>query len=222
MKKFFILFFMMMILPLAACGDNESDSGEAAGSEGQNTEQQSEDSSEIEDNEGGTMTQEENEVTDAQVGDTVTSEAGDVTLVSRTDDVGTFESGPINLTIEKVNGASADLTGEIADMMETEELEYIQVDMNVENTSEDTISFYASQATLTTNTGDQLEPDMLMSDHIAGEFIGEVNKSGTSFYMLENSKAEDVESVRLIYNAASNENFEDIGDEIDIEVELEK
>jgi len=61
---------------------------------------------------------------------------------------------------------------------------------------------------------------MLLSDHIDGEYIGLVKKSGTSFYILENSKAEDVESVRLIYSAPTNSDYEDIGKEIDIEVEL--
>ncbi|SFA95130.1 hypothetical protein SAMN04488072_104104 [Lentibacillus halodurans] len=222
MKKFFVLFSAMILLLLAACGNNGSDGGETAKSDGQRTEQQGEDASDTSDDEGDTITQEENEETEAQVGDTVTSEAGETTLVSRTDDVGTFESGPINLTIDKVNGASADLTGDVAEMMETEELEYIQVDMNVDNTFEDNVSFYASQATMTTDTGEQLEPDMLLSEHIDGEFIGEVSKSGTSFYILEDSQAEDVESVRLIYSAASNDDFEDIGDEIDVEVELEQ
>ncbi|MBP1969130.1 hypothetical protein J2Z83_001233 [Virgibacillus natechei] len=94
--------------------------------------------------------------------------------------------------------------------------------MEVENTREEDTIFYASQATLTTNTGEQLEPDMFFSEHIDGEFIGPVTKSGSSFYILENSKAEDIESIRLIFSGASNEDWEDIGEEIDIEIELEK
>ncbi len=206
---------------MSACGQGSSNNDAAKESDDQGTEQQNEEDSNTADD-GETMTQEENKETEAQVGDTVTSDNGEQTLVSRTDDVGTFESGPINLTIEKVNGVSANLKGDLAEIMETDQLEYIQVDMNVENTSEETVSFYASQATMTTNTGEQLEPDMLMSEHIDGEFIGQVNKSGTSFYILENSKAENVESIRLIFSAASNDNFEDIGEEIDIEVDLKK
>lgn len=114
------------------------------------------------------------------------------------------------------------VSDEYHDFFETDQLKYIQVDLQVENTSDDNITFYASQAIMTTSTGEQLEPDMLMSDHIDGEYFGEVNKSGTSIYILENSVAEDVDSIRLIFSAASDENFEDVGEEIDIEVELDK
>src|SRR5699024_5124170 len=128
----------------------------------------------------------------------------------------------IKLTVEKANGVSMGVSDEYHDFFETDQLEYIQVNLQVENTSDDNITFYASQAIMTTSTGEQLEPDMLMSDHIDGEYFGEVNKSATSIYILENSVAEDVDSIRLIFSAATDENFEDVGEEIDIEVELDK
>jgi len=100
-----------------------------------------------------------------------------------------------------------------------EKLEYIQVDMTVENTSEEHINFYASQAVMATNTGEQLEPDMLMSDHIDGEYLGEVIKSGTSFCFLENSLAEEVDSIKLFFNAPSDNDFETLGEDIEVELE---
>jgi hypothetical protein len=108
------------------------------------------------------------------------------------------------------------------DTNETEETEEEPEEMASENTSEENVSFYASQATMATSTGEQLEPDTMLSDHIDGEYIGQVNKSGTSFYILENSKAEDVESVRLIYSGPDNDDFETVGEDVDFEVTLEK
>ncbi|MBN9653240.1 hypothetical protein J0K78_03100 [Halobacillus sp. GSS1] len=221
----------LLIVALAACGGEDNTETSGSVGEEQKAEETTTDETETTDvsssdnedsDEGETMTAEENENKEAEVGDTVTSEAGEQTLVSRTDDIGEFESGPITLTIEKVNGVSGTLKGEVAEYMDMEEIEYIQVDMKVSNSSEEDVNFYASQATMTTNTGEQLEPDMMMSDHIDGEYLGQVNKEGSSFYILENSKAEDVTSVTLHYDAAHDMDFEDLGEKIKIEVELEK
>ena len=213
MKKILFLVLTIMLIGLAACGDSKEEDKEAKASS--QVDENKEDKQEPEE-----MTVEENDSKDAKVGDTVKSKAGEMKMVSRNDDVGTFKTGPIKMQIKKVNGVSGKLAGETAEMLDQKEIEYIQVDMTVENTSEENVTFYASQAVMTTNTREQLEPDMLLSDHIDGEYIGSVKKSGTSFYILENSKAEDVESVRLIYSAPTNSDYEDIGKEIDIEVEL--
>ncbi|WP_117168839.1 hypothetical protein [Paraliobacillus sediminis] len=217
MKKLLGMMAILLVFLLAACGSEDSETNTTSTDTNETEEQNKEAEEEPEE-----MSSEENESTEAKVGDTITSEAGEMTLVSRTDDVGTFETGSIIMTVEKVNGVSGVLSPEMVEYLEQEELEYIQVDMIVENTSEENITFYASQATMTTNTGEQLEPDMFLSDHIDGEFIGQVNKSGSSFYILENSKAEDVESVRLIYSAPTNDDFETVGEEVDFEVELKK
>lgn len=95
--------------------------------------------------------------------------------------------------------------------------------MNVENTSEDDVNFYASQATLITDTGEQLESDILFSEHIHGEFLGAVSKSGDSAYILKNGNAEDVQSVELRYSAATDmEAWHELGEEIVVEAELER
>lgn len=221
MKKLLFLLVGMMLF-LAACSDDSKDSSAGTSTEDEGTaEASAEEESNSEENEES-ATEENDENTESEVGDVVTNEGGESTLVSKTDNIGTFESRPIELTINKVNGVSMAVNEDYVDAFETDQLEYIQVDMEVENTSDDNVDFYASQAILTTSTGEQLEPDFLMSDHIDGEFFGNVNKSGSSYYVLENSKAEDVESVRLIFSGTSDENFETIGEDIDVEIDLNK
>lgn len=224
MKKILLVLLALILTILVACGDSteNTEGGSESTDEVKTNSESKEESAAENDDESETMTSEDNDSQEASVGDVVTSEAGEATLVSRTDDVGTFESGPIKLTIEKANGVSMAVSDDYIELFETEQLEYIQLDLHVENTSEDNITFYASQAIMTTSTGEQLESDMLMSDHIDGEYYGKVNKSGTSFFMLENSNAEEVESIRVIFSAALDENFEDVGEEIDIEIELNK
>ena len=97
------------------------------------------------------------------------------------------------LSISQVNTTYGELAGDLAAFMDTDAIHYIQIDMEVQNTSEETIAFYASQATITTNTGEQLESDMWLSDHLDGTYIGEVRKSGSQFLILENSNDEEIE-----------------------------
>ncbi|SEN98934.1 hypothetical protein SAMN04488134_10344 [Amphibacillus marinus] len=214
MKKFLLLLLALTMF-IVACGDDEGET--TAQPETNDTEETTEgtdDSEEVE--------EEPAESTGAAVGETISNEMGDFTQVSRTEDVGTFESGPIILNIEKVNGVEGTINPDYVDLMEGEEIEYIQVDMTVESTSEDPVNFYASQATITTSTGEQLEPDMFLSDHIDGEYLGQVTKSGTIFYVLENSKAEDVESIKMFFGAPNDDSFSSLGDEITIDVTLNK
>ncbi|GAK05004.1 hypothetical protein JCM19037_3465 [Geomicrobium sp. JCM 19037] len=156
-----------------------------------------------------------------EVGDTVTNENGEHTLVSLNEDIEALESSPISLEIEKVNGVSAMLEGMAADMVDDPDVEYIQVDMVVENTSDDDVTFYASQATLITDTGEQSEADMLLSDHIDGDYFGNVTKSGTSIFVLNNSMAEEMTSVQIRFSAPYNtESWDDLGEDIRVDIDL--
>ena len=40
------------------------------------------------------------------------------------------------------------------------------------------MSFYLGQATIITNTKEQLESDMLLSEHIEGDYLGQVAHEG--------------------------------------------
>lgn len=54
------------------------------------------------------------------------------------------------------------------------------VDVTAENTSDDTINFHPNQATITTNTGEQIQAEIFISDDVGGEFIGKVKKKAIS------------------------------------------
>ncbi len=82
------------------------------------------------------------------------------------------------------------------------------------------LPFFVGQATITTNTGEQIESDMLFSEHIDGEFIGAVKKSGTQFFILENSDPNEIEWVRVLISGPSDEDWEDVGEDLDFTVEF--
>ncbi|KMK77026.1 hypothetical protein [Alkalihalobacillus pseudalcaliphilus] len=210
-------------LTLAACGDGNSSTDpvetepESTETEGTGTVDSSEDDA------GEDVTEDETIDEDGwetKVGETVENEGGTFTLIARQDEVETIETGPMVLTIPQVNASSAELKGDLKAFLEADSIEYIQIDMEVENTSGDTISFYPAQATITTNTGEQLESDLWLSDHIDGDFIGQVSKEGSQFFILEKSKAEEIEWVRILINSPHDDDWNDVGEDVDITVEF--
>lgn len=157
---------------------------------------------------------------ETQVGETVENEGGIFILRSRQDDIDTVETGPVVMEIPQVNASSGELSPDLAEMMETEDLEYIQMDVEVENTSDEDITFYVNQVTVSTNTGEQLEADFWMSDYIDSEMMAGTSHSGSFFFILENSNAEDIESIRAVWSAPINEDWDELGEEVDIDIEF--
>lgn len=134
------------------------------------------------------------------------------------------EVGPFKYIIEGVQISKLTATtDEMAQMLGIEkdkEVALVAVNASAENTTTDTLSFYLGQATLTTNTKEQVESDMLLSEYIEGEFLGNVKHSGNLVYILKNSKAEDVTNLTLHIDAPHNENFENVGEEVKIDITL--
>ena len=136
----------------------------------------------------------------------------------------TGETGPFKYTIEGVQvsklTATTDEMAQMLDIEKDKEVTVVAINASAENTTEDTLSFYIGQATLTTNTKEQVESDGFLSEYINGEFLGNVKNSGTLIYVLKNSKAEDLTNLTLHIDAPHNENFENIGDEVKVEINL--
>ncbi|MBM7839044.1 hypothetical protein JOC54_002314 [Alkalihalobacillus xiaoxiensis] len=230
MKKNLLLSLgLVSVITLAACGesddnDNNSNSETPAAAEESNDEAENTDDQET-DNEDDANSDADEAASDGDwetaVGETIENEGGTFTLVARVDDIDTIESGPMTLDIPQLNVQEVSLSGEILEFLDFEPTGIIQIDMEASNTSEDDINFYPSQATITTNTGEQLESHILLSDHIDGEFLGAVNKSGSIYYLLENSDPNEIETVRILINAPHTlEDWEDVGEKIDMQVTI--
>lgn len=228
MKKFITGMSLATLLVIAACGnENEGNEDTSVNAEGNSTEENAGNNNEEANDEQANGTNDSDEAADeiaedgweTEVGETVENEGGVFTLHARADDIDTIETGPVVMEIEQLNAQSGELSGEMAEFMETDQLEMIQMDISVENTSDEDIMFYADQAEIATSTGEQLQADMWLSDHLGGDMMGNTSSSGTIFFVLENSNAEDVEHVRITWNAPNNEDFESIGEDVDITVE---
>ncbi|MEC2073595.1 hypothetical protein [Alkalihalophilus marmarensis] len=225
MKKISLLTSVILAVSfLTACGNSEEASSteetEVEQTTSEAAEQPAAESNDESEKESDQSADNENGEWETNAGDTIENEAGTFTLHARNDQVDIQESGPMTLSISQANTASGELKGEMADFLEKDQIEYIQIDMEVENSSEETISFYADQATITTSTGEQLEADIWMSDHIDGDYYGQVKKSGSVFFVLDNSNAEEIEWIRVLIDAPFNEDWEDVGEKLDFKIEF--
>lgn len=136
----------------------------------------------------------------------------------------TGETGPFKYTIEGVQvsklTATTDEMAEVLGIEKDKEVALVAINASAENTTDKTLSFYIGQATLTTNTKEQVEADGFLSEYIDGEFLGNVKNSGNLIYILKNSKAEDITNLTMHIDAPHDENFENIGDEVKIDINL--
>jgi len=135
-------------------------------------------------------------------------------------------SGPLNYTISGIQLKKIEpKTEEAAALFEAEvgdEVHGFTIKMSGENTSEEDMEFYLSQATVVTNTKEQLEPDMLLSEYIEGEYLGQVQHEGYNFYILKKSTVDELQSIEVRIDAALNSNYDTVGEDIKHTIEVNK
>ena len=168
-----------MVLSFAACGDSNTQSGGSAESSApaEQTEQQE---PTVEEQDG---MRKETYYTNK-----------DLSLSGETGPIKYAVTGVQVSNISTEDDAVASLLGVAAD----QEVGAVVVTFDVENTSTDTISWYPEQSTITTNTQEQANANMFLSDSdVGGDFIGNVKKSGQVMFILPNSDAKDLTQVSV-------------------------
>lgn len=137
----------------------------------------------------------------------------------------TGETGPFKYSIKAIQVSKLTATNnEMAEMLEIEkdkEVTLVVMDVSIENTTDATNYIYFDQATLTTNTKEQVETDWMLSDYIDGEYLGSVVHEGAIFYILKNTNADELTNIKLYVDAPHDENFETIGEEVVIDLVFE-
>ncbi|PAF13712.1 hypothetical protein CHH59_12750 [Shouchella clausii] len=225
-KNLLVTLSLVSAITLSACGSSDDTS---ASEESSDSKQETAETTEKEtDSKSGESESEDDDAKEEdsdggdwehQVGDT--NDDGTLRLLARNDTSETIETGPFTLDFPQVTVSEiVEWPEELTDVYDTEPTGVIQIDIEVSNSSEDTLRFHMDKATITTSTGEQLEPDFLSSDHLGGEFIGAVNKSGSVRYMLENSDPNEIEWVRILINGPSDENYERIGEDVDVQIDF--
>ena len=138
----------------------------------------------------------------------------------------TGEIGPMKYEIPgiqlKIIEPKDQATADLFEVAVGDEVHVFTIQFAGENTSEEDMSFYLGQATAITNTKEQLEPDMLLSEYIDGEYMGEVRHEGHNVYILKNSTVDELESIELRIQAPMDSNFETVGEEVSHTIEVNK
>jgi len=96
----------------------------------------------------------------------------------------------------------------------------IIIDLMTENTLDKDISFYPDQAIVTTDTGEQLESEIMLSGEAGGDFYGKVKKEGQAWYILNDPDAEIKKVTMIVSPPYEIDSMEDLGQEKRIEFDI--
>jgi len=136
----------------------------------------------------------------------------------------TGETGPFKYSINAVQvsklTATADDMAELLEIEKDKEVSLVVMEVSIENTTDDTNSIYFDQSVLTTNTKEQVDSNFMLSDSIGGEFLGKVVKEGSIYFVLPNTIANDLTTITLHVDAPHNDNYDNIGNDVSVELKL--
>ncbi|MBM4762749.1 hypothetical protein [Bacillus sp. B15-48] len=218
MKKLFRLLLLgLLSIALVACGSDAT----SISDDSETTEQGNKDEGESETNQTDTQENEE-VVTDEDVQEDDQLKATNTYTNKELGIEGT--SGPMEYTISgiqlkklepKTEATAALFDAEVGDVVHG-----FTIKMSGENTSEEDINFYLGQATAITNTKEQLDSDMFLSEYIDGKYLGQVRHEGYNFYILKNSTVDELESIEIRIDGPSNNNYDSVGDDIKHVIEV--
>ncbi|KPB06102.1 hypothetical protein [Bacillus sp. CHD6a] len=208
MKKVLSLFLIgLLVVVLAACTSDDKKTNEEGFAE--ETEEREDEESLI------------------PIGETAETEGGSFTYHARNNQLKPIETDSFTINVDKVSVMSGKLAGGFKEYMGQEEIEYIQFDLEIENKTSNSLNFEAYQASIVTNTGEEVAaPDSRLTTksedtaELNEKFAGGEKKQGAIFFLLEETKAEDVEWVEIQMKAPLNENNEKVGEDLNIKVKL--
>ncbi|WP_342419871.1 hypothetical protein [Paenibacillus sp. FSL H8-0168] len=97
----------------------------------------------------------------------------------------------------------------------------VGVKFKVENTTKKLYTTYPDQAELITSTGEQVQADMVTSDHIGGEIEEGVIKDGNIIWFLKRGHAADIKWIKMKWYVIEGNGMEATQDKKEYSVKLE-
>lgn len=215
MKKLFAL--MALALTLTACGGNQKPK---EAKEEVKQEEPAKDESKEKAKEAEEVKEDIQEANDDDIysyaGKSFKNEGNTIEVIKAGRVDQTYKIGPVNLTIYGVlTGRMTGFNDELKAYYDTDKpVDVITIGYSVENTEDKNLHFYVGQSSITTDTKEQIEPDLFAGQEGGGEMLGKVEKEGVNLYYPKN--AEDIKEITLHVADASDDNFANIAKGIKI------
>lgn len=127
----------------------------------------------------------------------------------------TMSIGPMEFSVNHVALIELETSQEAKDYYLDEpadQVKLLAVDVEATNTTEDDVSFYPGSY-LTTDSGEQLESDMMFSTWLGDDFLGDVSMGGTMYYVLSDAEAEVSEVTYIIDAPYDYDDMDDLAEE---------
>ena len=134
----------------------------------------------------------------------------DVVLTNR--NVGYKEScGPFEYEIQSIQIAKLKATSkDVASMLGLEVNQVatlVAIQVSVENTSDEDMTWYPNQSTIVTSDKEQVESDWFMSDSVGGQFFGNVVKEGQIYWICKKTDAESLSHIQWRIDSPADSNY---------------
>lgn len=215
-KLIFSAALVLSLTALAACGEEETK--ETTSTEETATTTETEEVEKEAAEEDVSEPDQEVATTDEEVTE---SELGKMTVHYKNKEVNqTFESGTVKGSLNKIQVATLEVAPDYKSMFDDQDIvTVVTAEMAVENTVDETVAFYPDQATLVTDTGKQVDADMLLSDSIGGDYLGAVKKEGNVIWVMPHD--EGITNVAIHINGASDAEFNSLSEDLKLEVPVQ-
>ena len=148
------------------------------------------------------------------------SEYGNESVIS-TKSLNINEStGSLKLNISGIKYSTIELNEYGERMFEKADgkISVITMKMKAQNTSDKVVTWYPDQATIVTDTGQQVRSTILMGGQVGGEFLGKVYFEDEVAWVLKHDEA--VKKVTLYVDEPFDENYDNVGEKLKIDIDL--
>ena len=206
-KLLYLLAVSVLSISLVACGGSSEQKAQTTPEQPKQEESKKEEPKKEESPADDTTGKEEN------------SEIGKRTIVKSQKGINIKKtSGPFEIIVTDIQVSKLETNDNSKSMFNNkDEVTIVTIAMTVENKDKKTNSIYPDQGKIVTNTKEQKDVDLMLSDHLGGDFIGEVVKKGNIICVLD-SKAEDITNLKYFIDPGHNsETYQSFGEKVEFD-----